>query len=86
VFWLHNSSRELFELGLAVTPGYLEARNATLLSKLTGATWLRITSTGGTDLEVGLDGRYKWGSNRGMAAAGEVTGQVSVADLARVGS
>jgi len=71
VVWLHNSSRELFELGLAVTPGYLEARNATLLSKLTGATRLNITSTGGTDLEVGLDGRYKWGSNRGMAAAGE---------------
>lgn len=69
--WIHNASREFFELGVALTPDDLVARNATLLHRLMPARELRVRSRAGTDLRITLNSRYKWGSNRGIAQPGE---------------
>lgn len=69
--WIHNASREFFELGVAVTPDDLVARNATLLRRLMPARELHVRSSGGSDLRITLNSRYKWGSNRGIAQPGE---------------
>lgn len=69
--WLHNAGEEFFRLGTAVGPEYLTQRNATLLRRLLPARRLRVTSSGGSDLEITLNPRYKWGSNRGVAQPGE---------------
>lgn len=67
-----SSGASLFSDALAVTPRVLSARNAIVLDRLAGASRLRIETDGGTDLQVSLDAKHRWISNRGMARPGGV--------------
>ncbi|GHE43442.1 hypothetical protein GCM10018785_11230 [Streptomyces longispororuber] len=69
-----SASREFFELALNLGPDELSARNAALLTRLTGARSVRVRSRGGTDLRIRLDNeRYDWISNRGVWRPGGFT-------------
>lgn len=74
VFRIISASAELFSKAFQVTPDELSARNATLLHRFQPARRLRVTSEGGTDVEVEIDSdRYEWISNRGMWRPGGYT-------------
>ncbi|MFF3195132.1 M29 family metallopeptidase [Streptomyces misionensis] len=69
-----SASREFFEQALNLGPDELSARNAALLTRLTKARSVRVTSPGGTDLRIRLDAeRYDWISNRGVWRPGGFT-------------
>src|SRR3569623_1919 len=71
VFCSISASDELFADALQVSPEELSRRNVALLDRLTAATRLRITTAGGSDLNVTLDSsRHRWISNRGRARPG----------------
>ncbi|MCC7271659.1 MAG: hypothetical protein IT561_03260, partial [Alphaproteobacteria bacterium] len=66
-----SSCPDLFTQALRARPSDLAARNATLLGRFSGARRLRIACSGGTRLDVALDGdRYRWISNRGIGRPG----------------
>ncbi|MDI1481678.1 aminopeptidase [Polyangium sp. y55x31] len=70
---LVNCTSDLFELGFQVSALDQRRINAEALHKLGGASRLRITSKGGTDLEITLDPlRYRWMSNHGTPGPGEI--------------
>lgn len=71
VFRSISASDSLFADALQVTPDELSRRNAALLERLATASRLRITTAGGSDLDVRLDSsRHRWISNRGRARPG----------------
>lgn len=65
-----SAGAELFAQALRAAPQELSARNAALLERLMPARRLRITTAGGTDVQVRLDPRHRWISNRGSARPG----------------
>ncbi|MUN39061.1 hypothetical protein [Actinomadura litoris] len=66
-----NASAEFFRHSMGVTPELLSALNGALLNRMMPASRLRVTSGGGTDLEIAVDSeRYRWISNRGVWRAG----------------
>jgi leucyl aminopeptidase (aminopeptidase T) len=74
VFRIISACADLFTKAFNHTPDELSALNATLLHQLKPARRLRVTSEGGTDIEVEIDSeRYQWISNRGMWRAGGYT-------------
>jgi hypothetical protein len=71
VFRAISAGPSLFHDALHVSPEELSARNTSILERCLGTHELRITTRGGTDLAVTIDGdRYRWVSNRGMARPG----------------
>jgi Thermophilic metalloprotease (M29) len=62
----------LFSIALHASPEELSARNTALLERLMPAKRLHITTEGGSDLEVTLDTKHRWISNRGMARPGAI--------------
>jgi hypothetical protein len=67
VFRAISASRSLFSNALRVAPAELSARNTALLERFMAAEILRIESSGGTSLQVGIDSkRHRWISNRGV--------------------
>ena len=72
VFRAISASASLFSGALRVSPKELSARNTAILDRCIAADRLRIKTRGGTDLNVTLNKRYRWISNRGVARAGGV--------------
>jgi hypothetical protein len=73
VFRAISASASLFSDALRVSPEELSARNTALLERCMVAEHLRITTEGGTDLNVTIDTeRFHWISNRGTARPGGV--------------
>lgn len=70
IFRSISASDSLFADALLATPEDLSRRNVALLTRLTRARHLRITTRGGTDLDVTLDAIHRWISNRGRARDG----------------
>ncbi|MFM7348803.1 MAG: hypothetical protein ACKO01_04870 [Erythrobacter sp.] len=71
LFRMISARPELFATALLATPGELTARNARLLHALIPHDRLRITTSSGTSLEIGLDSRrHRWISNRGASRFG----------------
>lgn len=69
-----SASTEFFTKSLNVTPAQLSDLNATLLDRVKPARTVRVKSSGGTDLEIGVDSeKYHWISNRGMWRPGGFT-------------
>ncbi len=67
-----NAGRDLFAIGLLPTPEELSMRNAAILNRCRGIEHMRITTAGGTDLQVRLDQeKFRWISNRGMPDPGK---------------
>lgn len=66
-------SKELFELAFNSPPRDLRAINAGLLTRLIPARSLHISSALGTEMDIELNSdRYKWVSNHGVPAPGEL--------------
>ncbi len=65
-----SASAEVFRDALCATPQDLSARNATLLAQCMPAQRLHISTASGTELDVTLDPRLRWISNRGSARPG----------------
>lgn len=65
-----NASEELFTHGLTMTPAEFSAINAGLLHRLADARHLVIKTSSGTHVEITLDPKYRWLSNRGMPRRG----------------
>jgi hypothetical protein len=72
VFRAISSCSNLFSDALCVLPEELSARNTTILERCMAARRLRITTPGGTELDVAIDSKHRWISNRGTARAGGV--------------
>jgi len=72
VFRAISSCSNLFSDALQVQPEELSARNTTLLERCMTASRLHITTPGGSDLNVSIDSKHRWISNRGSARAGGV--------------
>ncbi len=70
IFRSISASDSLFADALLATPDELSRRNVAILERLTRAGHLRITTRGGTDLDVTLDAKHRWISNRGRARNG----------------
>jgi hypothetical protein len=71
VFRAISSGRNLFSDALRIPPAELSALNTALLERFMAAEKLRIETSGGTALKVGLDNkRHRWISNRGVWRAG----------------
>lgn len=69
-----SASTEFFTKALNVTPAQLSDLNATLLDRVKPARKVRVKSSGGTDLEIGVDSeKYHWISNRGVWRPGGFT-------------
>jgi leucyl aminopeptidase (aminopeptidase T) len=66
-----SASESLFADTLRTCPEELSARNAAVLERLMGADHVRITTRGGTNLEITLDARHRWISNRGAWRPGQ---------------
>jgi hypothetical protein len=62
----------LFSTALTVTPEELTARNVAVLDRLMTAKRLRIATASGSDVEITLDSKHRWISNRGMARKGGI--------------
>ena len=69
---ISSCSKSQFPDALQVQPEELSARNATLLERCMTASRLHITTPGGSDLNVTIDSKHRWISNRGSARAGGV--------------
>ncbi len=68
---LINASEEFFLHAMNVPAERLSGLNTALLERLMKARELKITTTGGTDLQIKLDSdRYRWISNRGTSRQG----------------
>jgi hypothetical protein len=66
-----SASAEFFTKSLNLAPEALSARNASLLNRLDKLKSMRVTSAGGTDLQITVDSsRYDWISNRGVLRPG----------------
>lgn len=66
-----SASPELFSIALMPKPEELERRNAYIIDKLYGAKSLRVTTEGGTDVNITLDSdKHRWISNRGRLRPG----------------
>jgi hypothetical protein len=69
-----SASVEFFTKSLNVTPAQLSDLNATLLHRIKPASKVRVKSSGGSDLEIGIDSeQYHWISNRGVWRPGGFT-------------
>jgi hypothetical protein len=67
VFRAISAGRRLFSCALRIPPEELSMRNTALLERFMVAKTLRIETSGGTALHVGIDSnRYRWISNRGV--------------------
>jgi hypothetical protein len=62
----------LFSIALHASPEELSARNTAILERLMPAKRLHIATESGSDLEVTLDPKHRWISNRGMARPGGI--------------
>jgi hypothetical protein len=67
-----SASPNLFADTLRVHPTLLSALNTAILERLMHAQRLRISTPSGSDLQVGLDAKHRWISNRGSARPGAV--------------
>ena len=67
VFRTISASSSFFSEALLVTPEEISARNTALLERLMPAQHLHITTRGGSNLNVALDAKHRWISNRGTA-------------------
>ncbi len=66
-----STSDDLFRTALHASPDRLNAINASLLHRFSKARRLRVTTAGGTDLDIEIDSdQYRWISNRGRAKLG----------------
>ncbi|WP_433579686.1 hypothetical protein [Nocardia brasiliensis] len=69
-----SASDDFFRYALTYSPEHLEQLNATLLAEFHGRSSIRVTSPGGTDLNIILDeDKYDWISNRGRLRPGAFT-------------
>lgn len=67
VFRIISACDELFERTVHISPSDLSARNTRILEECAGASRLRITTPGGSDLRIELDSsKHRWVSNRGV--------------------
>jgi leucyl aminopeptidase (aminopeptidase T) len=67
-----SASSSLFSDALRVSPEELSARNTAVLERCVTASRLRIKTPGGSDLNVTIDTKHRWISNRGAARPGGV--------------
>ncbi len=73
VFRAISAGRRLFSCALRIPPEELSMRNTALLERFMVAKTLRIETSGGTALHVGIDSdRYRWISNRGVWRPGHL--------------
>lgn len=72
VFRSISASPELFSTALRILPQELSSRNTTVLERLMKAKNLVIKTAGGTNLNVTLDAKHRWISNRGIANPGGI--------------
>jgi len=72
VFRAISSCPSLFSTALRVLPEELSARNTAILERLMNASRLRIKTQGGTDLNITIDPKHRWISNRGVARKGSI--------------
>jgi hypothetical protein len=72
IFRTISACPSLFSIALHASPEELSARNTALLERLMPAKRLHITTESGSDLEVTLDPKHRWISNRGMARPGAI--------------
>ena len=67
-----SSCSSLFSTALRALPEELSARNAAILERLMTAHRLHIMTPSGTDLNVDLDPKHRWISNRGSSHPGGI--------------
>lgn len=74
IYRLINCTTELFDLCFQVEWEQLRAFNSHILNRIYKSRWARMTSANGTDMMVEFDHkRYRWVSNFGKPASGELT-------------
>jgi hypothetical protein len=72
IFRTISACPSLFSVALHASPEELSARNTAILERLMPAKRLHITTESGSDLEVTLDPKHRWISNRGMTRPGGI--------------
>jgi len=66
-----NAGQELFSLAFRLSPSEISGRNTALLERCMTANYLRVEAPSGTNLQIRLDKRFRWVSNRAVWRPGK---------------